>query len=316
MITKKRLFIGSSTEALSLAEEAKSILEEYFDVTIWNDNIWDTAVFRINQNFLSDLMKATLKFDYGILLGTKDDVVQYKGKKFLTPRDNVLFELGLFTGRLGIAKCAFVIEKELKVLSDLQGISMARFDRYKPDEFKNAIIQVKEVFLKSLDGDINFFPSATLAAGYFENLVAPTCHYVIKNSGFSFEDIHYEKVKLKIIIPSRITRNVNMTFEKLKKNFATKTVFFEYDGRPRSIFLDTKIVGDTLEFVDFPTTISGINYAILNLLPDDFNQLSDDYNLIVDRELKRFVGTLKQLLLRDGLDDMVDFIYEEDIKNS
>jgi len=314
MITKRRLFIGSSTEALSLANEAKSILDEYFDVTIWNDNIWDTAVFRINQNFLSDLLKATLKFDYGILLGTKDDVIEYKGKKALTPRDNVLFELGLFTGRLGVAKCAFVIEKELKVLSDLQGISMARFDRSKPGEFKSAILQVKDVFLKSFDGDINFFPSATLAAGYFENLVAPTCHYVIKSGGFSLEDVKYEKVKLKIIIPSRITRNVNMTFEKLKKGFATKSVSFEYDGRPRFIYLDTKIVGDTLEFVDFPTTISGINYAILNLLPDDFNQLSDDYNLIVDRELKRFISTLKQFLLRDGFDDMVDFIYEGDIK--
>lgn len=316
MITKKRLFIGSSTEALPLAEEAKLILQEHFDVTIWNDNIWDTAVFRINQNFLLDLLKATLKFDYGILLGTKDDVIKYKRKRMLTPRDNVLFELGLFTGRLGVAKCAFVIEKELKVLSDLQGISLARFDRSKPDEFKNAILQVKDVFLKSLDGDINFFPSATLAAGYFENLIAPTCHYVIKNGGFPFEDKHYEKVKLKIIIPSRITRNVNMTFDKLKKSFATKNVSFEYDGRPRFIYLDTKIVGDTLEFVDFPTTISGINYAILNLLPDDFNQFSDDYNLIVDRELRRFVSTLKQLLLRDELDDMVDFIYVEDIKNS
>jgi hypothetical protein len=100
------------------------------------------------------------------------------------------------------------------------------------------------------------------------------------------------------------------------EGFSTKNVSFEYDGRPRFVYLDTKIFGDTLEFVDFPTTISGINYAILNLLPDDFNQLSDDYNLIVDRELKRFVSTLKQLLLRDELDDMVDFIYVEDMKNA
>ena len=49
---KKRIFIGSSSEELSLAESAKKILEPEFEVTIWNDNVWDTAVFKINNNFL------------------------------------------------------------------------------------------------------------------------------------------------------------------------------------------------------------------------------------------------------------------------
>ena len=41
---KKKLFIGSSTEELGLAQAAKSILEKDFDVTIWNEKVWDTAV--------------------------------------------------------------------------------------------------------------------------------------------------------------------------------------------------------------------------------------------------------------------------------
>ena len=72
---KKRIFIGSSSEELSLAESAKKILEPEFEVTIWNDTVWETAVFKINNNFLHDLLKATLQYDFGILLGTPDDKI-------------------------------------------------------------------------------------------------------------------------------------------------------------------------------------------------------------------------------------------------
>ena len=55
---KKKLFIGSSSEELKLAEQVKLLLDSDFEVTIWNDNVWDTAIFKINQNFLADLLKA------------------------------------------------------------------------------------------------------------------------------------------------------------------------------------------------------------------------------------------------------------------
>ena len=85
----------------------------------------------------------------------------------LQPRDNVLFELGLFTGRLGTSKCAFLIDKEIKLLSDLTGLSLARFDIKKPESLKNAASQIRDMFLSSNDDEINFFPSATLASVYF-----------------------------------------------------------------------------------------------------------------------------------------------------
>jgi hypothetical protein len=313
MALKKRIFIGSSSEELELANAARQILESEFDVTVWNDRIWDSAVFRINQNFLSDLLKASLKFDFGILVGTSDDRVTYRGKNVLQPRDNVLFELGLFIGRLGLSKCAFVIDRDLKVLSDLQGITLARFQKADLSSFITAVTQVKEVFLKSSDNEINFFPSATLAAVYFENLISPTCRYLIENNGFEHNQVKYKKVKIKIIIPNRITTDLNLKFEKLKGKFSVTNVSFNYAGRPRNITLDTQIKEETLEFVDFPTIISGINFSISNLLPNEFNQLNEDYDLIVNRELNRFISTLKLLLIRNGYDDMVVVIRESDV---
>ncbi|MBL7969575.1 MAG: nucleotide-binding protein [Prolixibacteraceae bacterium] len=302
---KKKLFIGSSSEELPLAESAKSILEKDFDITIWNEKVWDTSVFKINQNFLSDLLKASLQYDFGILLGTNDDKVIFRGEEVLQPRDNVLFELGLFTGRLGTSKCAFLIDKEIKLLSDFKGLSLAYFDKKENGSFEFAVNQIKDLFLSSDDDEINFFPSATLASVYFENLITPICRFLIENGGFTSKEVHYRKCKVNVIIPDRINEDVNLQFERLKSSIVTENVSFKYAGRPRLISIDTKIKNDTLVFIDFPTIITGINHSIANLLPNDFNKLSPDYNSILERELRRFITTLKKLLIRHGFDEMV-----------
>lgn len=310
---KKKLFIGSSTEELGLAQAAKAILEKDFDVTIWNEKVWDTSVFKINQNFLSDLLKASLQFDFGILLGTNDDKVVFRGKEVMQPRDNVLFELGLFTGRLGTSKCAFLIDKEVKLLSDFNGLSLAYFDKSQMDTFTSVVNDIRSLFLSSSDDEINFFPSATLASVYFENLIVPICRFIIENNGFTSKETHYKKCKINVIIPDRINEDVNLQFEKLKSSISTENVSFKYVGRPRHISIDTQIKNDTLEFIDFPTIITGINHAISNLLPNDFNKLSPDYNSILERELRRFITTLKKLLIRNGFDEMVIVKRESEI---
>lgn len=310
---KKKIFIGSSSEELPLAESAKLILEKDFDVTIWNEKVWDTSIFKINQNFLSDLLKASLQFDFGILLGTNDDKVVFRGKEVLQPRDNVLFELGLFTGRLGTSKCAFLIDKEIKLLSDFNGLTLAYFDKSDKSSFEGAVKQIKDLFISSSDDEINFFPSATLASVYFENLIVPICRFIIENGGFPIKDTIFKKCKVNVIIPDKINEDVNLQFERIKSSIFTENVSFKYAGRPRYISIDTQIKNDTLEFIDFPTIITGINHAIANLLPSDFNKLSPDYNSILDRELRRFITTLKILLIRNGFDEMVTVKRENEL---
>ncbi|MDJ1495018.1 nucleotide-binding protein [Cytophagaceae bacterium DM2B3-1] len=305
-IPKKRVFIGSSSEELHLAESAKQLLESDFDVIIWNDNMWDSAVFKINQNFLSDLLKASLKFDFGILLGTKDDKVVYRDTEYFKARDNVIFELGLFVGRLGISKCAFLIDKNLDLPSDFSGISLARFESGNVKSFLNAVAGVKALFLNSRDSDINFFPSAILATVYFQSLIEPTCRALINDGGIHFTDgRHFEKWKINVIIPNRINADVNLQFETMKKRYKTEEIEIKSAGRPRNIHIDSQVKGDTIEIIDFPTVISGINHAISHLLPTEFSTMSPDYNLILDRELQKFIFTLKECCLRHGFDSWV-----------
>ncbi|QNL48949.1 nucleotide-binding protein [Olivibacter sp. SDN3] len=314
---KKKIFIGSSSEELGLANAAKTILEfeQDFEVTIWNEDVWEKSVFKLNNNYLNDLIRATLQFDFGILIGTKDDKVEVRGDEYLQPRDNILFELGLFIGRLGLNNCAFLIDKDIKLLSDIKGISLARFERNKMDTFTNAISQIKDLFRNQIDSGINFFPSSTLAAVYYENFVKPTCLHIIKNNGIVNDDgKKYEDCIIKIIIPEKLTSDVNGQFQTLKKKFQTKKLTFDYLGRPRHIDVEILVKDGKLFVIDFPTVLSGINYAISNLLPYDFNAMSEDYESILNREFDRFVYTLNKLALRDGYNNLTTVINERDLK--
>lgn len=302
---KKKLFIGSSSEELNIAKTVKSLLEDNFDVTIWDENVWDTSVFKLNQNFLSNLLKASLQFDFGILIGTTDDKVVVREKEVLQPRDNVIFELGLFTGRLGTSKCAFLIDKQVKLPSDFNGLTLARFDNTDSSSLINETRKIRDMFLATDDDDINFFPSATLAAVYYENFIKPTCRYLIENGGLEIEGCKYKNCNINIIIPNTINSDVNLQFQKIKKNLNTKDITFNCSGRPRNITIDAQIKENTLDILDFPTVISGINHAISNLLPQDFNKFTPDYTIILNRELRRFITTLKKLLIRGGFDEMV-----------
>ena len=128
-MSKKKLFIGSSSEEIKVAKKIKDLLKNDFQVTIWNEELWDKSIFKLNENFFSNLMEASLKYDFGILIGTSDDKVEIRGKEMIQARDNILFELGLFMGRLGKSRCAFLIEQGTKILSDMQGISLAYFEK-------------------------------------------------------------------------------------------------------------------------------------------------------------------------------------------
>lgn len=314
---KKRIFIGSSTEELDLAIAAKSILEfeKDFEVTIWNEEVWEKAVFRLNNNYLNDLIRATLQFDFGILIGTQDDKVEVRGTEELQPRDNILFELGLFIGRLGLNNCAFLIDKKINLLSDIKGISLAHFERDSLESFTKAIGQIKDLFKNQVDSGINFFPSSTLAAVYYENFIKPTCLHILQNDGILNDDGQkYEDCTIKVIIPERLTADVNSQFQTLKKIFDTKKLSFDYLGRPRNIDIETQIKDGKLYIIDFPTVLSGINYAISNLLPYDFNVMSEDYDLILNREFDRFIYTLNKLALRDGYNNLITVISERSLK--
>lgn len=310
---KKRVFIGSSTEALGIAQKVKGALENRnFEATIWNENLWDDSVFKINNNYFSDLLKATLKYDFGILIGTQDDKVEYRGNIVMLPRDNVIFELGLFLGRLGASKCAFLLEKDTNLLSDLKGLTLAFFDMNIDESITSAVGQIINMFESSSDIELNLFPSTTLATTYFENLIYPTCRYLIENSGLSKnESEKYENVKFIILIPSTIKNDINLQSHIVKSKYKTEKFTFDYIGRPRTINVEIQVEKNEVVIIDFPTTLTGINHVLSNMLPKDYSENTTDYFLILERELRRFVSTLELLINKNNLEGKVFLEYIE-----
>lgn len=305
---KKKIFIGSSSEELKIAKEVQRLLKKDFDIVIWDDNLWDKSVFKLNRNFLNDLLKAPLKFDFGILIGTPDDKAIVRGTEYLQARDNILFELGLFIGRLGLERTCFLVDDRVKKMSDLDGIFFSRFNS---GNLESKVDEIRDYFLLTEPDDINFFPSNTLAFGYFENFIKTICSQIIREGKLNIEGTDYENCNVEIIIPNKINDDINLQFDGIKNKIGVKEKVINCSGRDRKFQVHIeKLNSGEIKILDFPTTLTGINYAIKELLPEEFKKNGEEYKSILNRELDKFVHTLQNLINRNSFDSIVKIIRE------
>lgn len=118
---KIRVFIISSTEALDIARAIQNAFDhDPFTVTVWTD-----GVFRASWYPIESLERQLDESDFAIAIAQPDDATASRGVSAPTPRDNVIFELGLFIGRIGRHR-SFLVEprgEETKLPSDLAGIT-------------------------------------------------------------------------------------------------------------------------------------------------------------------------------------------------
>jgi len=119
------IFIGSSSEGLEVARAIQYQLRNDASVTVWNEGI-----FGLSQNYLQSLIDSLDKFNYAILVFTADDTVISRDETSPATRGNVLFELGLFMGKLGRSRTFVVYDthKRPNVISDLSGVTFAPYD--------------------------------------------------------------------------------------------------------------------------------------------------------------------------------------------
>lgn len=130
------LFIGSSTEGLDLARALQ--LELDHDAEVEN---WSQGVFGLSEGSLASLVAAVGRFDFAVLVLTADDMTISRGAERPAPRDNVLFELGLFMGGLGVDRTFLVFDRSNPpgLPSDLAGVTPATYQPHATGNLQAAL---------------------------------------------------------------------------------------------------------------------------------------------------------------------------------
>lgn len=126
------VFVGSSRESLYIAQAIRVDLDGP-EVVV---RLWADGVFGASQFPLIELEKQIQEADFAILVLGPDDEVVSRNEKSAAPRDNVIFELGLFMGALSHERTFMVIPRgrDIKIPTDLLGLTPMN---YEPGDLKD-----------------------------------------------------------------------------------------------------------------------------------------------------------------------------------
>ncbi len=134
MEEKREIFIGSSKEGLKYAEQLRFMLDDELKKYGLTSVLWkDKGVFVLGEASIESLFHKACEISqskgYAIMIITPDDEINYRKEKRYVPRDNVVFELGLFIGCLGRKRtfCVTPSNIEVKMMSDWSGVTDARY---------------------------------------------------------------------------------------------------------------------------------------------------------------------------------------------
>jgi len=127
---KPRVFIGSSVEGLNVAYAVQQNLLHEAEVTVW-----DQGVFELSRTTMESLTKALSDSDFAIFVFSLDDLVRIRDLTAPAVRDNVLFEFGLFIGKLGRERVFFLLpsDGDLHLPTDLLGVTPGRYESARTD---------------------------------------------------------------------------------------------------------------------------------------------------------------------------------------
>jgi hypothetical protein len=139
MSNRSKVFIASSREGFEVAAAVRDLVAAYpgdaVDVELWPD------AFALSDTYIESLEKAVGRADFAVLVLSDDDTSVSREEERRTPRDNVIFELGLFIGSIGRNRCYLVKDErtDLKLPSDLLGVKRASYEHVHDGDLKREL---------------------------------------------------------------------------------------------------------------------------------------------------------------------------------
>src|SRR5215510_7032904 len=134
---KPRIFLGSSGKQAKLVQALTRGLEDVARVEPW------TTSFSPGTTTLGRLLELTREVDFAAFVFAQDDwtaatppEASSQGAGQASPRDNVVFEAGLFGGVLGMRRTFILHAHGAKLPSDLLGLTSVRYEGTTPAEIE------------------------------------------------------------------------------------------------------------------------------------------------------------------------------------
>ena len=131
------LFIGSSTEGRSVVDAMRTVMGRWRLVP----RPWTDGVFEASGTTIESLIEVSNEADFAALVLTADDARVARGKKGRVPRDNIVFELGLFMGSLGRER-VFILKPmnmDIQIPSDLLGVTWLEYRKAGPGRMEEKL---------------------------------------------------------------------------------------------------------------------------------------------------------------------------------
>ncbi len=137
-MTKPRIFLGSSGQQAKLLDSLTHGLEDVADVEPW------TTTFNPGTSTLQRLVDLTHEVDFAAFIFAQDDWTSHgEAPGQASPRDNVVFEAGLFGGVIGMKRTFILHANGAKLPSDLLGLTCVRYAETGPAEVEEIVQKLR-----------------------------------------------------------------------------------------------------------------------------------------------------------------------------
>jgi hypothetical protein len=121
-VLKPRIFLGSSGQQAALLDALTAGLSDIADVEPW------TTTFNPGTSTLQRLVDLTHEVDFAAFIFAADDWTSHgEAPGQASPRDNVVFEAGLFGGVIGMKRTFILHADGAKLPTDLLGLTCVRY---------------------------------------------------------------------------------------------------------------------------------------------------------------------------------------------
>jgi hypothetical protein len=301
-----RILIISSKEALPVSTLVMDKLTGTgFDVDGW----WQ--VFPPNSGYLETLVDSCGYYDAVVAVFGADDRATIRGREVAVPRDNVVFEFGMFLGRLGAKRAFFLLEHGVELFSDWEGVSHASFERGAAldADVETATAQIRTVFAGgSSSTQEAHLPEVVLARSYAEERVtrlfdafhdgSTLTEIPARGSPASAEegeraiDPHLRHPTLTVLVPHSLKDLQGISYSREVSRYGRVTVT---DRRGTETVLCRRGPEGTLQLLDIPLSLRGVESSIKASFSRGFLDQDGRRAHVEARALARWARTLSDL---------------------